>query len=65
MCELKSILIFILFCSADLMAKDIIPYASFGMRIGWDFKCGPIISHELSSVLAEREDGAFINVILG
>jgi hypothetical protein len=63
--KLKKILIFILFCSANLMAKDIIPYASIGMRIGWDFKCGLTISPKLSFGLAEIQEGTFINLTLG
>ena len=65
MCKLNIVLVLILCCSANLVAKHIIPYASIGIRFGWDFKCGLTISPKLSAGLAEIEDGAFINVTLG
>lgn len=65
MTKIQVVLILIFCSSANLMAKHIIPYASIGIRIGWDFKCGLTISPKLSAGLAETEDGAFINVTLG
>lgn len=63
--KLYIILIFhFCFCS-NLIAKDIIPYISPGIRIGWDFKCGLSISPKLSIGLAEIEDGTFINLTVG
>jgi len=65
MLKLYIILVLILCCSANLLAEQIIPYITVGIRIGWDFKCGRSISPRLSIGIAEIEKGAFINLTFG
>jgi hypothetical protein len=65
MSKLNFFLVFMICSSVNLMAKDIIPYATVGIRIGWDFKCGRSVSPRLSIGIADIDEGTFINLTFG
>lgn len=60
--KLILILIFILCCTINLTAKDILPYATIGVRLGWDLRCGLTLSPRASFGLADLDRVAFISI---
>jgi hypothetical protein len=65
MLKLTIFLVLIICSFANLMAKDIIPYATIGIRIGYDFKCGLTISPRISVGLTDIDRGVFVNFTAG
>lgn len=65
MSKFNVVWVFMLWGSSQLMAKEILPYATFGFRLGWDFQCGMSISPRISVGVTDFDRGVFINFTSG
>lgn len=63
--KLTLVLIVMLWAVSQSMARDILPYATIGFRVGWDSQCSLSFSPRFSVGVTDEDKGIFINITSG